>query len=391
MPSNTINEKRALRHLLDLLKIEGLSGGESDVAIAVKERLLAAGCKASWMRHDKVNRKIPGDFEIGNLIVKIPGTRSGRRRLFMGHLDTVPLCRGARPVRKGNRITSSAETALGGDNRTAVGALVTLVETLLTKGLDHPPVTVLFTVGEEVGLWGARLVELADLGNPVMGFNIDGGKPGKIVTGAIGADRWEAHILGRSSHAGVAPEAGISAALITSRAIADVARKGYFGKVRKRRRHGTSNVGTIRGGEASNQVTDYMLVRGESRSHHPDLTDEITGAYRTAFEQAARGLQNDRGQCGSIDFRTERDYEAFTMPDDSPPVELALGCARKLRLRPSTVTIDGGLDANYLNAKGVPTVTLGGGQYLPHTVDEYVDVKDYLTGCRLLVAIATAP
>ena len=93
MPSNTINEKHALRHLLDLLKIEGLSGGESEVAIAVKERLLAAGCKASWMRHDKVNRKIPGDFEIGNLIVKIPGTRSGRRRLFMGHLDTVPLCR----------------------------------------------------------------------------------------------------------------------------------------------------------------------------------------------------------------------------------------------------------------------------------------------------------
>ena len=36
---------------------------------------------------------------------------------------------------------------------------------------------------------------------------------------------------------------------------------------------------------------------------------------------------------------------------------------------------DGGLDANYLNAKGVPTVTLGAGQHKPHTIDEYVDVQ----------------
>ena len=48
----------------------------------------------------------PGDYEVGNLIIQLPGTVKGDRRLLMGHMDTVPLCRGAVPVRKGARIVS---------------------------------------------------------------------------------------------------------------------------------------------------------------------------------------------------------------------------------------------------------------------------------------------
>ena len=387
---STINQKRALRHLMDLLEVEGLSGREGNVAGWVKKKLLAAGCKATWMRHDQAHRRIPEDFEIGNLIVRIPGTFRGPRRLFMGHMDTVPLCRGAEPVLRGNRITSKRATALGGDDRVAVAALVTLVETVLSKKLPHPPMTVLFTVGEEIGLWGARLVSAKDLGNPAMGFNIDGSRPGDLVVGAIGADRWEAHVHGLSAHAGLHPEGGISAALIASRAIAEIARRGYFGKVRKGRREGTSNVGIVRGGEATNQVSDYVFVRGESRSHDAGFLEEITTAYRGAFEKAVASVENDHGKRGSVDFRAESDYRAFHMDESSPPVELAMSCARKLRLRPRTVVANGGLDANYLNENGIPTVTLGAGQHRVHTVDEYVDVKQFLSGCRLLVSIASA-
>lgn len=195
---------------------------------------------------------------------------------------------------------------------------------------------------------------------------------------------------GKSSHAGVAPERGVSAALIASRAIADVARRGWFGKVRKGKNEGTSNVGIIRGGEATNQVADYVFVRGESRSHRPAFIDQITGTYREAFEQAAAGVTDDRGTAGSVEFRAERDYDSFRMPADSPPVELAMRVGAKLRLEPRTRIANGGLDANYMNAKGVPTVTLGAGQHSAHTVDEYVDLREFWNGCRLLVAIATA-
>lgn len=386
-----IDEARALDHLMDLLAIEGLSGREGKVAAAVQEKLLAAGCEASWIGHDDANERIPGNYEVGNLIVDLPGTRPGPRRLFMGHMDTVPLCRGAVPVRLNGRIEAEGDTALGGDNRTSIGALVTMVETLLAQDVPRPPITVLMTVGEEVGLWGARTVELERLGNPEMGFNIDSGAPHVVIIGATGADRWQVDIHGKSSHAGVHPEHGVSAALIASRAVADVAARGFFGKIELAAGSGTSNVGRMAGGEASNQVTDHVFVSGESRSHDKAFLAQITAAWRDAFEQAARSVTSSDGQCGRVDFRAETDYEAFEMPKDSPPVKLAAERVRAvLGMEAGYLVANGGLDANYLNAKGLPTVTLGAGQHNPHTVDEYVDVQEYLDGCRLVTGIAAA-
>ena len=60
-------------------------------------------------------------------------------------------------------------------------------------------------------------------------------------------------------------------------------------------------------------------------------------------------------------------------------------------MKPQLRSANGGLDANYLNAKGLPTVTFGAGQHSPHTVDEYADLREYLGGCRLAVALATRP
>src|SRR5205807_6608821 len=109
------------------------------------------------------NERIPLPTQTGNLIVTLPGTTDGPRRLFSTHLDTVPLCAGAKPVRRGDRIVPAGQTALGGDNRTGVACLVTLLATLLRNNLPHPPLTFLFTVREESGLWGARYVDKRDL------------------------------------------------------------------------------------------------------------------------------------------------------------------------------------------------------------------------------------
>lgn len=377
-----------MEHLLDLLSVEGPSGCEARVAALVRDKLLAAGCKARWIRHDDAHRRIAGDFEVGNLIVRLPGTARGPRRLFASHLDTVPLCRGAVPLCQGKRIVAKGSTALGGDNRTAVACLVTVIEILLRHKLPRPPLTFLFTVGEEIGLLGAREVRPRDLGRPTLGFNIDSGDPRRVVIGAVGADRWEASVSGRSSHAGVHPEDGISAILVASRAIADASRRGYFGKIDKGTKRGTSNVGVIQGGEVTNQVTDHVLVRGESRSHRPSFLKEITRAYRDAFERAARSVKNRQGRTAKVRFHASRDYDAFRLQKNAPVVKTAWRAIDSLGLEPETVVVSGGLDANRLNAKGIPTVTLGAGQHHPHTVDEYVDIDEYLGGCRLALVLA---
>jgi tripeptide aminopeptidase len=387
MPA-TINERRAQAHLMDLLAVEGTSGREGGVAAAITGKLLAAGCRRSWIAHDEAHHRIREDFEVGNLIVKLPGSERGPRRLFSAHMDRVPLCRGAEPVRRGDRIVAAGRTALGGDDRTGCACLVTMVETLLKRRLPHAPLTLLFTVGEELGLRGARWVRLADLGRPSLGFNVDGGEPGRLIIGAVGAERWEVEVRGRSSHAGVHPERGISATLIASRAVADVAERGYFGRIVKGRREGTSNVGRFRGGEANNQVTDLVHVTGESRSHDPGFVTAITSAYRGAFERAAAGVRDERGRHGRVRFAAHQDYAAFRLDPDAPVVAEAQSAARAVGLRRRLHVAHGGLDANWLTAKGLPTVTFGAGQHGAHTLDEYVNVRQYLAGCRLATALA---
>ncbi len=387
------DRKRGLQHLLDFLAIEGTSGKETAIAEAVKQRLIAAGCKERWIGHDQAHRAIGDGFEIGNMIVKIPGSgtlRRAPRRLFMGHLDTVPLCRGAVPKKVGKRLVAAGNTALGGDNRTAIGALVTMVETVLGRDLDHPPLTIVMTVGEEVGLRGARHIDPKRLGNPSLGFNVDGGDPTCLRIGALGADRWEAFVKGRSSHAGAHPEDGVSATLIASRAIAAIAAKGFFGKVEVGGKVGSSNVGIFRGGETTNQVTDEVYLKGECRSHNPAFLARITKTYRTELERAAKSVRNVSGEAGSVIFEANRDYHAFRMPKSSPCVVAASRALKALGHASTYEIANGGLDANRLNEMGIPTVTLGAGQHRPHTVDEYIELDEYYLGCDLLVQLATS-
>ncbi len=389
--SSAVDPARATRHLMDLLRVEGSSGQERAAADLVRRKLIAAGCKPAWIRFDDAPKRIPLPFETGNLIVTLPGTTAGARRMFLGHLDTVPLCRGAVPVRKGNRIVARGATAVRADNRTAVACLVTLAETLLWNGLPHPPLTLLFTVGEEIGLYGAKALNLEDAGQPAVAFNFDSGDPNQVITGAIGATRWEAEVRGVSSHAGMSPEQGVSAMLAAARALRDAAAGGWFGKIVKGRRAGTANAGVIRGGEATNQVTDYVYVKGECRSHDPAFLKTVTAAWRTAFERAARSVKNAAGQRASVDFRVSSDYAAFRLPDAHPAVRFACGALQACGLTPKIVAMNGGLDANPLNEKGLPTLTFGCGQHGAHSVKEYVDVKEYLAGCRLAAALATQP
>ena len=385
-----MNDKRAVKTLLDMLSIEGQSGREKAVALKVKQRLIEAGCKAAWMRFDQAHEKIPGDFECGNFIVKIPGTVKAPRIMFSGHMDTVPLCKGAQPTLRGNRIISKTKTGLGGDNRVAVAALVILAETLIKSNVPRPPITLLFTVGEEVGLWGARFAKPADLGNPALGFNIDSSTPSDLVVGAIGAHRWEIEVLGISAHAGVHPDHGVSSALIAAEAIADIKKQGYFGRIRKNGKKGTANIGVLKGGEATNQVTDHVYIKGESRSHDPIFLEEITNAYKKTFERIAKRNKNHKKKPGKIKFSVDKDYDAFKLAASDPVIKVAKKAVTAIGLKPKLKVVDGGLDANYLNAKGIPTVTLGAGQHNIHTIDEYVDVKEFLQGCRIALNIASA-
>ncbi|MBI1368023.1 MAG: M20/M25/M40 family metallo-hydrolase [Planctomycetes bacterium] len=388
------NRKQAQALVMKMMAIPGQWGRETQIAAFIIEQLRAAAVPASSIKRDKAHTESPFGGECGNIIVTLPGS-TGRtrepRRMLSAHMDTVPICVGCKPVRRGNRIVSAdRNTGLGGDDRAGSAVILTALTTLLKYKLPHPPLTFLWCVQEEVGLIGARHVDVKLLKSPRLGFNFDGGKPAELVIGATGAYRMNIDIRGVASHAGVHPERGVSATVIAARAIADLDAGGWHGLVRKGRHRGTSNVGVIEGGAATNVVTDHLRLRAEARAHDRAFRKRIVAAYRKAFASAARHVRNDAGRRGSVKISVQHDYEAFALRPTAPVVLAAAEAARAAGLKATYRIANGGLDANYLNAHGIATVTLGAGQKDIHTTKESLNLPQYHAACRIALRLAGA-
>jgi tripeptide aminopeptidase len=378
--------------IMALLAIEGSSGRERKVAEFVTRQLRRGGVSGAAIRHDSAHRRSPFGGEIGNLVCKLPARGSGMadqpRRLLMAHLDTVPICVGTRPVRRGGRIVSAkADRGLGADDRAGVAVVLCAALEALQRR-RHPPLTLLFTVQEEVGLSGARCASLGLLGRPRLAFNFDGGPAAKLSIGATGGYRMDIAVEGLASHAGGAPEQGVSAIAIASLAVADLTRGGWHGLIEKDGTRGSSNVGVIQGGAATNVVCDRVEIKAEARSHDKKFRERIVGEIHAAFDRAAAEVASASGRKGRVQIEGRLDYEAFKLADNEPCLLAAEGAVRDAGAQPVRAISNGGLDANWLTAHGIPTVTLGAGQISPHTLGEALDVAEFQLACRIGTRLA---
>jgi tripeptide aminopeptidase len=369
---------------LELMAIPGISGQEQAIMDRICERLVDAGATASQLDFDTAYKQIPHGGQCGNLIVHVPGTKKGPRRMLSAHVDTVPVCLGAKPVVRGDRVESAdPATGLGADDRAGSSVLLVTAERLLREKPDHYPVTFLWTVQEEVGLYGARFVKIPSLGKPKLAFNFDGGDPLRLTIGATGGYRMAIEVRGVASHAGAHPEEGVSAIAVAALAIADLQENGWHGLIVKGKKTGTSNVGVIRGGEATNVVTDRVVLRAEARSHDSKFRERIVGEIEKAFRRAAKKVKSSKGKTGEVKIDGQLDYDSFRLAKDDPSVATADRAIRDLGYEPSQEVSNGGLDANWLSARGVPTVTMGCGQHNIHTVGEYLDIAEYELACDI--------
>jgi tripeptide aminopeptidase len=149
-------------------------------------------------------------------------------------------------------------------------------------------------------------------------------------------------------------------------------------------------VGVIHGGEATNVVTDHVRLRAEARSHDLKFRGRIVREMERAFGRAARQVRNTAGRHGSVNIDGQLDYESFRLPRDEPCVVAAVAAVRAERQEPELAISNGGLDANWLTARGIPTVTLGCGQRNIHTAQEVLDIADFHLARRIALRLATA-
>ena len=407
------------RNLTSLMSISGPPGEEQAVAAFLRRSLEKLGVAPECIVTDCAHRQSEYGGQIGNLIVRLPGTADksaawepilqGPTRMFAAHMDTVPGAVGAVPRidQQRHRIVNDAPgKALGGDNRGGCAVLVEVARALCDAGGEHPPTVLVFFVQEEVGLVGARGLDVELLGDtgedasdrqaadlsavkPAMCFNFDGSRVDQFQTAVIGTRRFTINIEGVATHAGIAPGGGVSAGIIAAGALARLDREGWHGVVETSQGKGTANLGMLKGGTGSNVVMPSVEILAEARSYDPQFRDLIVDHWRRAFANAAAAQLNSEGTAGKIEFRPGPCYEAFSLPADEPVVEFALRAAKNLGIEAQLTASSGGCDANETVAAGIPTITLGVGQREVHTEREWLDLNDFGLACRLAIELAT--
>jgi len=387
----TCDHDAALKYLMELIPIPGPPGDEKKVSEYLVNACLELGVPPDAISSDTTYEQSDYGGNTGNLFVRLDGTRGGPRRMMATHMDTVPPAVGSKPRVDGDRVVNDAPgKALGADARCGCAALLHLVKTLQQMNGDHPPVTVLITVQEEVGLVGARGVDLAQLGPelPAFGFEFDSGRTDELVTAIIGTERLNIEIDGIAAHGG-RPQKGASAAMVEAIALAEIGRDGWFGYVEKPQGDARTNLGILEGGTGSNVVMPQLRALAECRSHSREFRRLVIDTWQDAFRRAAEQVTNSDGQSCSVTFSQGPTYEPFALPDDAPVVRLAQAAAHQCGIRPDLIRHDGGMDSNHLVAKGIPTVSVGIGGFLCHSPDEYVDLAEFRRSCELAVALAT--
>ena len=221
-----IKEDRLVKTFCDLVQIDSPSDEEEEVAQDLTRRLSELGFEVLRDAH-------------GNLIAREEGENP---LLLSAHMDTVEPGRGIKPRVEGDRIVSDGTTILGGDAKAGVAAILEGLESAIEDDLPRRNIQLAFTRGEEIGLVGARNMDYSMItSNEAVVF--DGNGPvNKLTASSPTYVSFEVKVIGRSAHAGVEPEKGLSAIKIAAEIISELPQ----GRLDEET---TFNVGTISGGK----------------------------------------------------------------------------------------------------------------------------------------------
>ncbi len=342
-----IDNGRLLKTFVDILSVDSYWGNEDRVVAILKPLLQDVGIVCS-------------QDEIGNLIGKWPAEGKQSPPIMLNaHMDTVQPTPTMRPVVKDDAVYSDGSSVLGADDKAGVAAIVEAVLAVHDSGYDHGPIELVFTVGEDVGQYGADAFDPNDIEARVA-FVLDAGGPvGSVVTRQAGAFGFEAEFHGRAAHAGIAAADGINAIAMLARAV-DNMPVGRVDDVT------VANVGVVSGGQAANIVPPDAKIIGQARSLDQDAVERQMDTMRRACEDAASAFG------GRVDYTQRGRFKATSFADDHPAIRLADVAIAAAGLEPKHVSTHGGSDAQNFNEKGIATAILAVGYEDVHSVAEWM-------------------
>ncbi len=370
-----VNRERLAETFEFLVKIDSVSKKEGKIAKELEKILKSMGAS---VHYDNAGEKIGG--ETGNLIAWLDGDIDMPPLMLNAHMDTVEPGEGVKPVLKDGVFYSDGTTILGADDKSAIAIIIETLNVLKEDKIPCGPLEIVFTISEEIGLLGAKHLDYSMIKSK-SGYTIDAMDIEGIVTRAPGANRFEIKIYGKDAHAGAAPEQGINAILLASKAISTL----NLGRIDHET---TCNIGTIQGGNATNIVPKLVTIKGETRSHDPEKLENLTGKILDAFKTTIKNEKiHPDDALPDLEIHIENDFSRTLVPEDHSVVLCAQKAAQNLGMPLSPKVTGGGADANVFFKKGIITGVMGTGMKNMHSVRESVALDDMEKMVRLMVEI----
>ncbi|WP_456278382.1 tripeptidase T [Bacillus sp. AK128] len=365
-----VNQERLLNEFLELVQVDSETKYEAEISKVLKEKFSALGVEV----FDDETTEVTG-HGAGNLICTLQGTKDGVDSIyFTSHMDTVVPGKGIKPSVQDGYVVTDGTTILGADDKAGLAAMLEAVRVLKENNISHGTIQFIITVGEESGLVGAKALDPEKL-IAKYGYALDSdGKVGNIIVAAPTQAKVKATILGKTAHAGVAPEKGVSAITIASKAIARMP----LGRIDEET---TANIGRFEGGQQTNIVCDRVDILAEARSLVGEKMEAQVQKMKEAFESAAEEM----GGRAEVDITVM--YPGFKYGEGDHVVEVARRAAASIGRTSELQKSGGGSDANVIAGHGIPTVNLSVGYEEIHTTNERMPIEELVKTAELVVAI----
>ena len=364
-----VNRERILEEFLKLVSIDSISKKERQMADTLAQKLKTMGYEVI---EDNAGEKIGGNT--GNLICTVKGTKATPAIMLAAHMDTVEPGIGKKPAIENGYIKSDGTTILGGDDVAGIVCVFEALRVLKEKGLEHGDIQVVFTVAEEGGLFGSKNLDYSHI-YAKYGIVLDSDGPiGTVAVKAPSQNRMYIALKGKASHAGMAPEKGISAIQIAAAAISRM-------KLGRIDFETTANIGIINGGRETNVVCERVDIKAEARSRDKLKLEQQTAHMKECFEQAAYEFG------GSVDFKAEKEYPSFNIPKDAAIIGILKKAATAANIELLLEETGGGSDTNIYNGKGIEAVDISVGMDKVHSIEERIFIDDMVKAAEFLLAI----
>lgn len=274
-------------------------------------------------------------------------------------------------------IVTDGTSLLGADNKSAIAEIMHALQTLQdSPQIEHGEVKVVFVPDEEIGLLGAKALDVVTL-NADFAYTLDCCAIGEIVYENWNAGEFQIVFRGQTAHPMSAK-----------------------GKLRNAILYAQQFIAMLPGGErpeyTENREGYYWVISIDGTVAETRLALHIRDFTQTGFDHRRRFVEtlvtsfNQLQGHGTVTARYHPVYRNVAdalQGKNRYPVELALQSMRAIGVEPRPIAMRGGYDGAVLSEKGLPCPNLFCGAHNFHSIYEFLPVGSLIKASDMVVEI----